>query len=212
MDTLKNSHRYSQFLDKFLAKFLRHRISYSPLSRSRKPTLPTNGPTPWKLSARPAAASLGLSGLSALSQTMKITSDSQSLASGLGGRGICKNTWYFAFNLQASLAALASAAGVASQLESVASSQYRKHRLTTVSIISFSSSADGSPEIRGFISGGSMWQRTAQNQRARCVGWYYHGSQTCTNHKPINQFCHQLSRWQRKVFFYLSLLKHICFK
>jgi hypothetical protein len=109
---------------------------------------------------RPARASLSLF------QTMKITSDSQSLASGPGGRvgqrnrpDICKNTWYFTFNLQVSLA---SEVGVASQLESVASSQYRKQALTTASIISFSSSADGSPEIRGFISGGSMWQRTVQ--------------------------------------------------
>ena len=95
---------------------------------------------------------------------MKITSDIPSLASGPGGRvgrrnrqDICRNTWYFAFNLQASLA---SEAGVASQLESVA--QYRKQALTTASIISFSSSAEESPEIRGFIYGTSMWQRTVQ--------------------------------------------------
>ena len=101
-----------------------------------------------------------------LFQTMNITSDCSSLASGPGGRvgrrnrqDICRNTWYFAFNLQASLA---SEAGVDSQLESVASSQYRKQALTTASIISFSSSADESPEIRGFISGKSMWQRTVQ--------------------------------------------------
>jgi hypothetical protein len=46
---------------------------------------------------------------------MKITSDSQSLASGPDGRlkrqDICKNTFYFEFNL------LTSEAGVASQLE-----------------------------------------------------------------------------------------------
>ncbi len=91
---------------------------------------------------------------------MKITSDSQSLASGPDGRlkrqDIFKNTFYFVFNL------LTSEAGVASQLESLASSQCRKLKLKAASIISFSSSADGSPEIRGSIAGRPMWQGTVR--------------------------------------------------
>jgi hypothetical protein len=91
---------------------------------------------------------------------MKITSDSQSIAYGPDGRlkrqDICKNIFYFEFNL------LTSEAGVASQLESLASSQHRKQTLKAASIISVSSSTDGSPEIRGFISGKTMWQRTLQ--------------------------------------------------
>jgi hypothetical protein len=74
------------------------------------------------------------------------------------GRGQPKNTWYFAFDPQARLP---SEAGVAFQLESLAYSQYRKQALTKASIISFSSSAE-SPEIRGFISGKSMWPKTVQ--------------------------------------------------
>ena len=103
---------------------------------------------------------------------MKITSDSQSGWQTVPGdrvvrkkrEGICKNTWYFEFNLQAP-ANLWSAAGVASQLESLSNSQCRLQSLKTASIISFSSSdhaADGSSEIRGFISGGSMWQQTVR--------------------------------------------------
>ena len=93
---------------------------------------------------------------------MKITSDSQKLDSA-SGRGQPKNTWYFTFDLQARLP---SEAGVAlqleSQIQSLAYSQYRKQALTKVSIISFSSSADESPEIRGFISGKQMWRKTVQ--------------------------------------------------
>ena len=71
-----------------------------------------------------------------------ITSDS---------KRVCKRTWYFTFNLQASMA---SDDGVAPQLQSIAFSHFRKNSMKTASIISFSSSADGSPrspESRGFI-------------------------------------------------------------
>ncbi len=71
-------------------------------------------------------------------------------------RGLFRSTWYFTFDLQAS------EAGVASQLEAFKSSPFRTHRLKTASIISFSRSADGSPDIRGFISGKTMWQSTVQ--------------------------------------------------
>ena len=71
-------------------------------------------------------------------------------------RGLPRKTWYFTFDLQAS------DAGVESQLEAFESSPFRRNSLKTASIISFSRSADGSPDIRGFISGKTMWQSTVQ--------------------------------------------------
>ena len=53
LDRLGNPHLYSQFLAKFLAKFLHRRKRHSPLSKSRKLTT-TLGPTPWKLLRSPA--------------------------------------------------------------------------------------------------------------------------------------------------------------
>jgi hypothetical protein len=60
-------------------------------------------------------------------------------------------TWYFTFNLKASVAA------VSSQLQAPKDSPFRTNRTTAASIISFSFSssaeaaADGSADIRGFI-------------------------------------------------------------
>jgi hypothetical protein len=71
-------------------------------------------------------------------------------------RGLPRKTWYFTFDLQAS------EVGVASQLEAFKSSPFRTRSMKTSSIISFSRSADGSPDIRGFTSGKTMWKSTVQ--------------------------------------------------
>ena len=71
-------------------------------------------------------------------------------------RGLPQKTWYFTFDLQAS------EAGVTSQLEAFESSTFRNQSIKTASIISFSRSADGSPDIWGFISGKTMWKSTMQ--------------------------------------------------
>jgi hypothetical protein len=71
-------------------------------------------------------------------------------------RGLFRSTLYFTFDLQVI------EAGVASQLEVFESSPFRTRRLKTASIINFSRSADGSPDIRGYISGKTMWQSTVQ--------------------------------------------------
>jgi hypothetical protein len=59
-------------------------------------------------------------------------------------------TWYFTFNLQAC------EGNVTSQLRAFESSDIRRKSLGGASILSFSTSADGSPDIRGFISGKYM--------------------------------------------------------
>ena len=59
-------------------------------------------------------------------------------------------TWYFTFNLQTS------EGSVESKLPAFESSEFRTQRLSGASIISFSTSADGSPDIRGFITGKQM--------------------------------------------------------
>jgi hypothetical protein len=61
-------------------------------------------------------------------------------------------TWYFTFKLKAS----------ESQLQALSISPVRIARIETASIISFSCSADGSPDIKGFIYGGAMLRATVQ--------------------------------------------------
>jgi hypothetical protein len=65
-------------------------------------------------------------------------------------------TWYFTFDLKAS------ETGAASQLQALSISPLRIARIEKASIITFSCSADGSPDIKGFISGGSMFRATVQ--------------------------------------------------
>jgi hypothetical protein len=48
---------------------------------------------------------------------------------------------------------------VISQLHAIESSDIRRKALKEASILSFSTSADGSPDIRGFISGEPMRQK-----------------------------------------------------
>jgi hypothetical protein len=73
----------------------------------------------------------------------------------LSARGANARTWYFTFDMQAS------EAGVASQLKAFEFSPFRRSNLTAASLISFSFT-DGSPEIRGYTSGGNMWQKSVQ--------------------------------------------------
>ena len=58
--------------------------------------------------------------------------------------------WFFTFNLQSC------EGNVASLLRAFESSDFRRENLGGASILSFSTSADGSPDIRGFISGKYM--------------------------------------------------------
>ena len=73
-------------------------------------------------------------------------------------RGPYKNTWYLEFDLNTVLqAGEDGVSGVVSQLEALESSPYRRGNLSTASVISFSVDAD-SARIRGFISGGTMYE------------------------------------------------------
>ena len=73
-------------------------------------------------------------------------------------------TWFFTFNLQAC------EGNVTSLLKAFESSDIRKQLLKAASILSFSTSADGSPDIRGFIC-------ARQNMRKRLViRWLTHPS------------------------------------
>ena len=87
-------------------------------------------------------------------------------------RGAHKNTWYVTFDLQVN------EEGVVNQLRALESSKFRQERLKRASTISFSISTDGSvgspatpgvppsPEksaqIRGFISGGTMYESSVR--------------------------------------------------
>jgi hypothetical protein len=77
-------------------------------------------------------------------------------------RGICKRTWYLEFDLNTVLqAGEDGVSGVVSQLEALESSPYRRGNLSTASVISFSVDAD-SARIRGFISGGTMYESSVR--------------------------------------------------
>ena len=65
--------------------------------------------------------------------------------------------WFFTFDLKANDTSVA-----ASQLQALSISPVRIARIQKASIISFSFSADGSPDIKGYISGGSMLRATVQ--------------------------------------------------
>ena len=72
--------------------------------------------------------------------------------------------WYFTFNLRAR------ERDVVSQLRGFESTRYRRDYLKDASILSFSASADGSPDIRGFISG-------ANEKRQQFISrWLTHSS------------------------------------
>ena len=72
--------------------------------------------------------------------------------------------WYFTFNLGAR------ERDVVSQLRGFESTQYRRDYLKDASSLSFSASVDGSPDIRGFISG-------ANEKRQQFISrWLTHAS------------------------------------
>ncbi len=101
--------------------------------------------------------------MSATNSAAEKTDLSQSRASGrsqpkpeaLSDRGARARTWYFTFDMHAS------DAGVASQLKAFEFSPFRKSNWTAASVISFSFT-DGSPEIRGFTTGGNLLQKSVQ--------------------------------------------------
>ncbi len=85
----------------------------------------------------------------------------------LSNRGACARTWYFTFDLQSI------EAGVASQLKAFKSSQFRESNLKAQSSISYSFT-NGSPDTRGFTSGGSRWQKSVQT-------WLTHSGSSISN-------------------------------
>jgi hypothetical protein len=73
------------------------------------------------------------------------------------------NTWYFTFDMLESLGCEGNV--ISQSLRATESSDIRKKALKKSSILSFSTSADGSPGVRGFISG----EPTRQNLVARSL-------------------------------------------
>ena len=109
-------------------------------------------------SADSAAISAAISASLSLTNTL---GQSRHLSRG-DSRGVCKRTWYLEFDLNTVLqAGEDGVSGVVPQLEALESSPYRRGNLSTASVISFSVDADSS-HIRGFISGGTMYESSVR--------------------------------------------------